>query len=131
MRRSRWWRTASPASAIISREDRTIREARIFRLELDNLGNIVVAGGGRGAGPSTGSGQAAPTLPGASAAMFAAAMSLQAAEAAPTTREIAAVTAARAQSVAAMQKWTAINAQVTALNVKRKAAGLPLITVGK
>jgi hypothetical protein len=63
--------------------------------------------------------------------MFAAAMSMQAAEAAPTAREIEAVTAARAQSVAAMQKWTAINATVTSLNIKRKAAGLPLITIGK
>jgi photosystem II stability/assembly factor-like uncharacterized protein len=87
------------------------------------------AGGGRGGGAPAAPG--GPTLPGASAAMFAAAMSLQAAEAAPTSREMAAIAAARAQSVAAMQKWNSINATVTALNVKRKAAGLPLITMGK
>jgi len=87
------------------------------------------AGGGRGGGAPAA--PAAPTLPGASAAMFAAAMSMQQAEAAPTARELAAVAAARAQSVAAMQKWTSIQTSVTALNVKRRAAGLPPITIGK
>jgi hypothetical protein len=63
--------------------------------------------------------------------MFAAAMSLQQAEAAPTAREIAAADAARAQFTAARQKVTAIEAKIAALNIKRKAAGLPVITIGK
>ena len=115
-----------------------------LKAQVDALAPAVAAGGGggRGAGGGRAGGgggraggapatAAAPTLPGASAAMFAAAMSMQQAEAAPTAREIAACAAARAQSMAAMQKWTALNATVTTLNAKRKAAGLPLITIGK
>lgn len=63
--------------------------------------------------------------------MMSAAMAMQAAEMAPTSREIAACTAARAQSATVMGKWNAVTTSVTALNAKRKAAGLPLIAIGK
>jgi photosystem II stability/assembly factor-like uncharacterized protein len=86
-------------------------------------------GGGRGGAPAGPA--AAPTLQSAGAAMNAAAMAMQGSEMAPTSREIAAVTAARAQSATVMAKWNAVTASVSALNVKRKAAGLPLITIGK
>ena len=84
-------------------------------------------GGGRGGGAP-----AAPTLSSVSAAMAAAANAMQAADSAPTAREIAACDAARAQSATLMGKWnTLTTTTVTALNAKRKAAGLPLIILGK
>jgi photosystem II stability/assembly factor-like uncharacterized protein len=114
-----------------------------FKAKVDALAPPVAAGGGgrggvggRGGGGGGRGGAAgpapAPTLPGVSAAMFAAAMGMQAADVAPTAREIAACTAARAQSVAAMQQWnTLTTTSLTALNAKRRAAGLPLITIRK
>ena len=66
-----------------------------------------------------------------SAAMMAAANAMQAAEMAPTAREIAACAAARTQSATVMAKWNGVTTSVTALNAKRKAAGLPVITIGK
>ena len=64
--------------------------------------------------------------------MMAAAMAMQGSEMAPTAREIAACPAARAQSATVMGKWTTLTTTtLTALNTKRKAAGLPVITIGK
>lgn len=98
------------------------------------------AGGGPGGAPGGAPGgraggapaaAAAPTLNSVGAAMMAAANAMQASEAAPTAREIAACAAAKAQSTTVMTKWNAVSTSVTALNVKRKAAGLPLITLSK
>jgi photosystem II stability/assembly factor-like uncharacterized protein len=86
-------------------------------------------GGGRGG--AAGGPAAAPTLQSTSAAMMAAANAMQGSEMAPTSREVAVCAAARAQSATVMGKWNAVTTSVTALNVKRKAAGLPLITIGK
>lgn len=64
--------------------------------------------------------------------MFAAAMSMQAAEMAPTLREVEATNAARKQSVAVMARWTALTTtELAALNAKRREAGLPLVTLPK
>ena len=67
-----------------------------------------------------------------SAAMLAAAMSMQAAEVPATAREIAACAAARSQSAAVMARWTKLTTiDLAALNAKRKAAGQSMITLGK
>jgi hypothetical protein len=64
--------------------------------------------------------------------MLAAAMSMQAADVAPSAREIAACTAARTQSAAVMARWTKLTTtDLAALNAKRKAAGLPAVTMGR
>jgi hypothetical protein len=47
--------------------------------------------------------------------MFAAAMAMQSAEAAPTAREVAACTEAQRQFTATMAKWSAIKAQAGSL----------------
>jgi hypothetical protein len=77
-------------------------------------------GGGRGGGGRGGRGggpQAAGTngLYAVSAQMMAAAMSMQAAEAAPTAREVAACAEAQRQFTAIMAKWTAIKTQAASL----------------
>jgi hypothetical protein len=80
------------------------------------------AGGGRGGG--RGGGVAAPTLDSVSASMMAAAMALQAAEVAPTARDVASVAEARRQAGAVMAKWTKLRTvDLAVLNAKRKAAG--------
>ena len=87
-------------------------------------------GGGRGAG--RGAANAPPSLEAVSAAMMAAAMAMQGAEAAPTAREVAAVTEARRQSAATMARWTKLTTMdLAALNAKRKAAGQPPIELPK
>ena len=60
--------------------------------------------------------------------MLAAAMAMQAAEIAPTGREIAACTTARTNSAAVMARWTKLSTiDLAALNAKRKTAGQPAI----
>jgi len=86
-------------------------------------------GGGRGAGRGGGAPATGPaafdTLSGT---MMNAAMAMQGADAAPTAREIAAVTEARRQSAALMARWTKLTTvDLPALNAKRKAAGQPAI----
>jgi hypothetical protein len=88
-------------------------------------------GGGGGRAGGGGAPAAAPTLQSIGAAMMAAANAMQAADSAPTAREVGACDAARAQYAAMTTKLNGINATVTTLNVKRKAAGLPLITLPK
>jgi photosystem II stability/assembly factor-like uncharacterized protein len=85
-------------------------------------------GGGRGRGGPAGP----PTLDGASAAMLAAAMGMQAADVAPTARDIQACADARRESAAVTARWTRITTvDLPALNAKRKAAGQPPIEIGK
>jgi hypothetical protein len=55
--------------------------------------------------------------------MLAAAMTMQAADAAPTARDIAACANARRDSAAVMARWSKVKTDLTALNAKRKAAG--------
>jgi photosystem II stability/assembly factor-like uncharacterized protein len=82
------------------------------------------AGGGRG---GAGAGEAPPTLSSVGASLLAAAMAMQGAEAAPTARDVAACTAARAQLAAVKARFAKVAADLAALNAKRKAAGLPVI----
>jgi hypothetical protein len=64
--------------------------------------------------------------------MLSAAMAMQAAEVAPSAREVAACTTARANSAAVMAKWTALTTvDLAALNATRKAAGQPAIVPPK
>jgi hypothetical protein len=57
-------------------------------------------------------------------------MNMQSADVAPTARDIAAATAARAQVAKAMARWTRIRTtELAALNVKRSAAGQAPIVV--
>ncbi len=80
--------------------------------------------GGRGGGPP-----ASPTLDGTSNAMIAAAMAMQNADVTPTASQVEGVTRARAQSVDVIRRWNALKgAGLTALNAKRKAAGLSVVT---
>jgi hypothetical protein len=73
-----------------------------------------------------------PALEGASAAMMAAAMAMQTAEAAPTARDVAACRDARRQATTVMAHWTTLKtADLAALNAKRKAAGQPMIEIAK
>jgi hypothetical protein len=85
-------------------------------------------GGFGGAGAAAGP----PTLSGTSAAMLAAAMAMQRAEVPPTASQIAAVGRARAQWAALLPRWTALRTTgLSALNAKRKAAGLPEVVPGR
>jgi hypothetical protein len=62
--------------------------------------------------------------------MVAAAMAMQGAESAPTANEIAACSRARNQYGAVRSRWTALKTTgLATLNTKRKAAGLPIVTV--
>ena len=114
-----------------------------FKAKVEALAPAAAAGGGgpgrgggagRGGGPGGpgGGAAAAPTLQSVSGSMLAAAMAMQAAEMAPTLREVTATNAARTQSVAVMARWTALTTtELTALNARRRSAGLPVITIGK
>ncbi len=96
-------------------------------------GRGVPAAGGRGGGRGgAGGGAAAPTLQSVSTDMLSAAMAMQAAEAAPTAREVAACATARTQSATVMARWTTLTTiDLAALNAKRKAAGQPGVTMPK
>ena len=84
--------------------------------------------GGRGGGRGRGGAPAAQTLDTVSGAMMSAAMAMQAADVAPTAREVAASAEARRESTAVMAKWTQLTTvDLPALNAKRKAAGQPPI----
>ena len=87
------------------------------------------AGGGRG-GAATGAAPA--TLESVSASMLAAAMAMQAADVAPTAREVSACADARRQAAAVMARWTQLKTvDLPALNAKRTSAGEPPITIPK
>jgi hypothetical protein len=77
-------------------------------------------GGGRGGGGRGGRGANAataeqPTLDSVAAQMIAAAMAMQAAEVAPTAREVAACAEAKRQFTAIMTTWTVIKTQAAAV----------------
>jgi len=87
--------------------------------------------GGRGAGPGAAA-AAAPSLQSVSSEMSAAAMAMQAAEIAPTAREVAACATARTNAATVMARWTKLTTvDLVALNAKRKAAGQPAIVMPK
>ena len=73
-----------------------------------------------------------PSLDSVSAAMMAAAMAMQAADAPPTAREVEACADARRQAADLMARWTKLKTtDLAALNAKRKSAGQPAIVIPK
>lgn len=87
-----------------------------LRAGIDSIAPAAVAGGGgRGGFGGRGGGAApSPTLDRASAALTAAAMAMQSADVAPTARDVAAGTAARAQAATVMARWNRLKAQAGA-----------------
>lgn len=110
-----------------------------YKAKVETLAPAAAAGGGPGRGGRGGRGgapgggaTAPPTLQSVSTTMLAAAMAMQAADQAPTLREVEATNAARRQSVAVIARWTALTTtELAALNAKRSAAGLPVVTIAK
>jgi photosystem II stability/assembly factor-like uncharacterized protein len=113
-----------------------------FKQQVDALAPAPAAGGGRGGrgGGGGGGGQRgarggrggapAATLDSVSTSMMAAAMAMQAADMAPTGREINACADARRDSALVMSRWTKLKTvDLEAFNAKRKAAGLAPIAV--
>jgi hypothetical protein len=85
-------------------------------------------GGGRGAGGFRrgGGGEGPATLQSAEGDLIGAALAMQGADLTPSAGEVAACTHARAEQVGVMRTWAALSGPgLTALNAKRKAAGLP------
>jgi photosystem II stability/assembly factor-like uncharacterized protein len=71
-----------------------------------------------------------PTLGASATALMAAAMAMQGADVAPTAREIAACEHALQQYDVALRQWTALKTMgLQGLNVKRRAAGQPAVTL--
>jgi photosystem II stability/assembly factor-like uncharacterized protein len=110
-----------------------------FKTQLLALAPPPPAGGGRGGfgagfgGPGgRGGPAAAPTLDSVSAAMMAAAMAMQAADALPTAREVEACADARRQAADLMARWTKLKTtDLAALNATRKNVGQPAIVIPK
>jgi photosystem II stability/assembly factor-like uncharacterized protein len=115
-------------------------DAAAFKAELDSLAPPETGGRGRGRGGRGGGGggrggrggaaNAPPTLDAASNAMMAAAMAMQAADVAPTSGQIEAVTRARATGASVMSRWTRLSTTgLAALNAKLKASGRQAISI--
>jgi hypothetical protein len=128
------------ARALVAQLDKaTGDDIAAFKAKVDSLapppatgrgGRGGFGGGGGGRGGRGGGPPAAPTLESVTSAMVAAAMAMQNADVTPTASQVDAVARARAQSTEVMRKWNALKgAGLTALNAKRKAAGLPPITL--
>jgi hypothetical protein len=112
-------------------------QADALKKALTEIAPPPAAGGGRGGfgggrGGRGGGAVAAPTLDGVSSSMIAAAMAMQAAEVAPTAREVAACADARRQSAGVLATWTKLSTvDLAALNAARKTAGQPPIVIPK
>ncbi|MGE3273891.1 MAG: hypothetical protein AB7O67_02185 [Vicinamibacterales bacterium] len=104
-------------------------DAAAFKAEVEAVAPAPApqpAGGFRRAAPPSGP----PTLNTASDAMMAAAMAMQAAETAPTARQVAACDEARTRSAEVMAAWSRLSTTgLLALNARRTAAGLAAITL--
>ncbi len=96
--------------------------AAALRASIDSIAPAVTNAGGGGRGGAGGRGNAGggatptPTLDRASAALLAAAMALQNADMAPTARDDAAATAARAQAATAMARWSRSKVKAAAID---------------
>lgn len=78
-------------------------------------------------GPAT---AATPSLEGVSNTLLAAAMAMQNADVAPTAVQIAACSAARTQAAPVLAQWNSIRTtRLAAFNARRKAAGLPTVSL--
>jgi len=111
-----------------------------FKAAVEALAPAAAAGGGGRGGGGFGGGRGAagrgpapaPTLTSVSAEMLSAAMSMQAAEFAPTAREVEACAAARLTSTKVAATWTALTTtDLAALNAKLKAAGQAAVVLPK
>lgn len=109
-------------------------DAIALKAQVDSLAPPPAAGGGRGGrggggfGGRGGAPQGPANLESAATQMMAAAMGMQASDAAPTANNIAACDRARAASRAALARWTSLSTTgLAALNAKRRAAGLAAI----
>ncbi len=93
-------------------------QAAALRASIDSIAPAAATGGGgrggRGGGGGGGGAAPTPTLDRASAALLAAAMGMQNADMAPTARDVAAATAARAQATTAMARWNRSKAKAQA-----------------
>jgi hypothetical protein len=108
-----------------------------FKAQVDSLAPPQQAGGrgGRGGGFGGGGGRGgrggaapAPTLTSVSAALVAAAAALGGADVAPTAARLDAAAKAKADAQQVMLKWTKLSTTgLASLNLKRKAAGQPVI----
>jgi photosystem II stability/assembly factor-like uncharacterized protein len=129
------------ARALVTELDKTNGDdIASFKAKVDSLappppaggrgGRGGFVGGGGGRGGRGGGAAAAPTLASTSNAMIAAAMAMQNADVTPTASQVDAVARARTQAAEVMRKWTALKGTgLTALNAKRKAAGLPPVSL--
>ena len=128
---------AEQARALATALDAAGPDGAALEADVSALAPPLPAGGRGAAGfggfaPGGGRGSVPPTLDTASAAMMAAAMAMQAADVAPTGRDVQACADARQQAAAVMAKWTKATAvDLPALNAKRKAAGQPPIELKK
>jgi hypothetical protein len=126
------------ARALIAQLDKaTGDDIAAFKTRVDSLAPAPAAGrggrggfgGGGGRGGRGGAPAAAPTLESASNAMLAAAMAMQNADVTPTASQVEGVARARAQAADVVRRWNSLKGPaLTALNAKRKAAGLPAIS---
>ena len=91
---------------------------------------VSISGAGGRGGRGGAAASAPSTLDAVSSAMLAAANAMQGSEMPPTAPQLAACTKARTDFTTVMAKWTALKTTgLAALNAKRKAAGLPLVTM--
>ena len=112
-------------------------DAAALKAKVDSIAPAPPAGGrggrgGRGGGfGGRGGGPAGPlTLDRASNALMTSAMAMQSAEVAPTDRQVATVTKAKADAAPVLAKWKTITTtELAALNAKRKAAGQAAIAL--
>jgi hypothetical protein len=112
-----------------------------FKAAVDSLAPAAAGGGGggrggRGGGGGGGGGRggrgggpvAATTLPAVWAASITAANAFSSAEVGPTATRLDAANQAKTDAATVMKRWTTLSTTgLTALNAKRKAAGLPTI----
>jgi len=124
------------ARALVAQLDTTTGgDIGTFKQQVIAIAPPPPAGGGRGFGGGGGQvggrgGTATLTLESVSNAMMAAAMAMQAAEEAPTARELTACSNARKDLATVMARWTKLKTvDLVALNAQRKAAGQPAVTL--
>jgi photosystem II stability/assembly factor-like uncharacterized protein len=104
-------------------------DAATFRAQLDSVAPAPTRGG-RGFGRRGAAAGASLSLEAASNALTAAVMAMQDADVAPTASQVATAERARAQANAATARWNQLRTSgFSALNAKRKAAGLPVFVI--
>ncbi|HEU5358075.1 MAG TPA: hypothetical protein VFU45_03055, partial [Gemmatimonadales bacterium] len=101
-----------------------------LRAALDSIAPAPRPEGRRGFRGRRNGAKAAPTLDAVSGEMLGAAMAMQEADVAPTAENVAACARARADAAEVLRKWNAlVDGALPRLNARRKAAGLPAVTL--